>query len=93
MSATHPSGKFGAGHKEILSDNGQMTLLLFAVVFFAVSVALSLAFTDARAHRSPAVLQGWHDAGIQHVSETAPTRRVRVRYATTISPSSPTTSA
>jgi hypothetical protein len=93
MSATHPSDTFGAGHKEFLSEYGQMTLLLFAVVFFAVSIAMALAFTNARVHRSAVVFQGWRDTGIERVVETVPARSVPWSYATTRSPNSPTTSA
>jgi hypothetical protein len=70
-----------------------MTLLLLAMVLFAASIAIALAFTNARVHRPYAALQGWRDAGIERGSETAPSRRVRVCYATIMSPSSPTTSA
>ena len=91
MSATHPSDTFGAGHKEFLSEHGQMTLLLFALVLFAVSLAMALAFTDARVHRSPALVQGWH--GVQIGNDTVPALRMPGPYATTMSPSSPTTSA
>jgi hypothetical protein len=93
MSAINAPGTLGGGHKEFLSENGQMTLLLFAMAFFAASIAMALAFTNVRVHRPYATLQGWHDAGIHRVIETAPTRRVRGSYATTMSPSSPTTSA
>jgi hypothetical protein len=93
MSANHPSDTFGAGHKKFPSEYGRMTLLLFAVVLFAVSIAVALAFTNARVHRSPAMLQGWHDARIVRLAETVLALRLPGSYATTRSPSSPTTSA
>jgi hypothetical protein len=93
VSATHPSEYVGSGHRELLSEHGQIKLLLVAMAFFSVSIAIALAFTDARVHRSSVLIQGWHDVRIERVTEAAPARSVAGAHATTLSPSSPTTSA
>jgi hypothetical protein len=59
MRAADPSETFASGRRAFLSERGQTRLLLLAVVLFAVSIALALAFSDARVHRSPVANQRW----------------------------------
>jgi hypothetical protein len=70
-----------------------MKLLLLAVAFFAVSIAIALAFTDARVHRPSTFTQGWHDARIERANVAVPAHPAPGLHATTMSPSSPTTRA
>ena len=60
---------------EYLSERGQMCLLLLAVVVFALSVALALAFANARIHHPSSALQRARDAGTEHaLGGASPTR-------------------
>lgn len=92
MSAVYPSASFGSGHREFLSERGQVGLLL-AVVLFAVSIALALGFSDARVHRSPVTIERWHEVLVGCTGEAIPADRARGSHATIMSPSRPTTSA
>jgi hypothetical protein len=93
MSATHPSEASRPGHREFLSEQGQIRLLLLAIAAFSVSVALALAFANTRVRQSSDAQQRWHGTPIERVHETAPARGLPDGYAITISPSRPTTSA
>ncbi|MGA8195807.1 MAG: hypothetical protein WB902_20825 [Acetobacteraceae bacterium] len=93
MSAAYPSASFGSGHREFLSERGQVGLLLLAVVLFAVSIALALGFSDARVHRSPVTIERWHEVLVGCTGEAIPADRARGSHATIMSPSRPTTSA
>jgi hypothetical protein len=92
MSAVYPSASFGSGHREFLSECGQVGLLL-AVVLFAVSIALALGFSDARVHRSPVTIERWHEVLVGCTGDAIPADRARGSHATIMSPSRPTTSA
>jgi hypothetical protein len=93
MSATYPSEASRPGHREFLSEQGQIRLFILAMAAFSVSVALALAFANNRVRQSSDVYQRWHGTPIERVYETAPPRRLPNGYAVTISPSRPTTSA
>ena len=93
MSATYPSEASRPGHREFLSEQGQITLFLLAMAAFSVSVAIALAFADNRVRQSSDVYQRGHGTPIERVHETAPPRGVPNGYAVTMSPSSPTTRA
>ena len=93
MSATYPSEASRPGHREFLSEQGQIRLLLLAIAAFSVSVALALAFAGNRVRQSSDTQQRWHGTPIERVHETAPPRGLPDGYAVTISPSRPTTSA
>ncbi len=92
MSAVYPSASFGSGHREFLSERGQVGLLL-AVVLFAVSIALALGFSDARVHRSPVTIERWHEVLVGCTGDAIPADCARGSHATIMSPSRPTTSA
>jgi hypothetical protein len=103
MRAADPSETFASGRRAFLSERGQTRLLLLAVVLFAVSIALALAFSDARVHRSPVANQRWanqrwanqrwHEAQIGSIGNAVAAHRARGAHVTIMSPSSPTTSA
>ena len=93
MSATHPSDAPRPGHREFLSEQGQIRLFILAMAAFSVSVALALAFADNRVRQSSDTQQRWQRTPNERVHETAPPRGVPDGYAVTISPSRPTTSA
>ena len=93
MSVTNPSEASRPGHREFLSEQGQIRLLLLAIAAFSVSVALALAFADNRVRQSSDAHQRWQSTPIERVHETAPPRGLPDGYAITISPSRPTTSA
>ena len=93
MSATNPPEAPLPGHREFLSEQGQIRLFILAMAAFAVSVALALAFANNRVRQSSDVYQRWHGTPIERVHETAPPPSVANGYAVTMSPSRPTTSA
>jgi hypothetical protein len=93
MSATHPSEASRPGHREFLSERGQITLFLLAIAAFAVSVAIALASADNRVRQSSDAHQRWRATPIERAHETAPPHGLPDGYAITKSPSSPTTSA
>jgi hypothetical protein len=108
MRAADPSETFASGRRAFLSERGQTRLLLLAVVLFAVSIALALAFSDARVHRSPvanqrwanqrwanqrSANQRWHEAQIGSIGNAVAAHRARGAHVTILSPSRPTTSA
>jgi hypothetical protein len=66
---------------------------VLAVALFSLSIALALAFTDSRVHRSPVTMQQWRDAQIEREITTTSAHRPAGSYPTIMSPSSPTTRA